>query len=328
MDFGTLFAQFEQLRVLVVGDVMLDTYLYGSVDRISPEAPVPVVNVSKVERHPGGAANVALNIAAMGARAYIAGVIGHDPDGELLRQALQAYKVRTEGLIIDDSRPTTVKNRVVCRNQQMLRYDMEETRDLAQNQETRLLETISAIIHNENIDVVIFEDYNKGVLTETVIEKTMAICAEALVPTCVDPKSRHFMSYKGATLFKPNLREIKEALKMDIDAGNPDELKQASDNLKEKLQNHITFITLSEKGVFIDEGRTFYNIPAHIRNIADVSGAGDTVIAVAALCLAINLDIRLMAEISNIAGGLVCEAPGVVAINSVQLLAEANRLIK
>ncbi len=327
VNFDQLFEQLTQLKVGVIGDVMLDTYMWGHVERISPEAPVPVVSLDKKEYRIGGAANVALNIASLGAAVSMLSVVGNDDEGKMLRQLLDEKKIKTDFLLSSPKRITTNKTRIISRNQQMMRLDNEITHDLWFEDENRLILALQTFIAQENPDVFIFEDYNKGVLTELIIQKAIDLCKHNGIITTVDPKRKNFFSFKGVDLFKPNLKEVKEGLNLLIDDVNEEALKSIHEKLREQLQHHTSFITLSEKGVFYNNETEAGIIPTHIRNIADVSGAGDTVIAVASLVYAAAKDVKLMAEIANIAGGLVCEEVGTAAINKEQLLQECKRLL-
>lgn len=327
VNFDQLFEQLAQLKVGVIGDVMLDTYLWGHVERISPEAPVPIVSLDEKEYRIGGAANVALNIASLGAAVSMLSVVGNDDEGKMLRQLLDEKKIKTDFLLSSHKRITTSKTRIISRNQQMMRLDNEITHDLWFEDENRLILALQTFIAQEKPDVLIFEDYNKGVLTELIIQKAIDLCKHNGIITTVDPKRKNFFSFKGVDVFKPNLKEVKEGLNLLIDDVNEEALKSIHEKLREQLQHHTSFITLSEKGVFYNNETEAGIIPTHIRNIADVSGAGDTVIAVASLVYAAAKDVKLMAEIANIAGGLVCEEVGTAAINKERLLQECKLLL-
>lgn len=327
MNFDQLFTSFNQTKVLIVGDVMLDTYWWGNVDRISPEAPVPVVALSKKEWRVGGAANVALNTAALGAQTSIISVIGKDSDGEQLKKLMHESHIDVSGIIDTATRITTNKMRVMSRNQQMMRLDAEITADIDASLEDELIASVLKHIEDNTPQVLIFEDYNKGILTQKVIETIIVACKEKGIFTAVDPKRKNFLTYKGVTLFKPNLKEVKEGLNLLIDQINLPTLRNIHQALHEKLQHNISFITLSEKGVFFQKEDHSMIIPTHVRNIADVSGAGDTVIAVASLVYAATQDMHLAAELANIAGGLVCEEVGTAAINKTKLLEECKVLL-
>lgn len=325
MNINALFEQFSGKRIAVVGDVMLDAYLRGGVFRVSPEAPVPIVSLEKQEDRLGGAANVALNLVSLGAKAIICSVIGNDKDGNRLVDLLAEQGISSEGIVQSENRQTTVKTRVIGNNQQLLRIDAEQTDDINATEENQIIAKIQHLIA-QGIDALIFEDYNKGVLTQNVIEKIIRLCQENQIVTTVDPKKTNFLAYKGVTLFKPNLKELKEGLDVHFSIENKSDFENAVLQLEQILQNEITFITLSEHGVFIKNEADKFYIPAHLRNIADVSGAGDTVISVATLCLTLGLPISEIAEIANLAGGLVCEKSGVVSIELPQLKAELTRI--
>ena len=326
-NFDQLFIDFSKLKVVIIGDVMLDTYWWGQVDRISPEAPVPVVALQRKEHRVGGAANVALNTVALGAETTIVSVIGSDADGVLLQTLFEAEQIDTRYLLTDASRMTTNKTRVMSRNQQMMRLDAEITTPIHSDIEAALLQKFTACLDAKNPDVVIFEDYDKGVLTPTFIKAAIAICTERNIVMSVDPKKNNFLAYKGVTLFKPNLKEVKEGLQVPIAAVTLDNLRAVHAALQTHLAHQISLITLSEKGMFYDTGDTAKIIPTHVRSIADVSGAGDTVIAVASLVYAATKNIELATEMANIAGGLVCEEVGTAAINKTRLLTECKLLL-
>lgn len=327
MDFDKLFSSFSQVKVAVIGDVMLDTYWWGKVDRISPEAPVPVVAVSKREERIGGAGNVALNIRALGASVNVISVMGNDNEADQLKRLLENSQINTTYLIKSAERITTNKIRIISRNQQMMRLDAEITQPLSSNDETALISSFEKYIKEEKPAVVILEDYNKGVLSETVIEKIISLCIANKIITTVDPKRKNFFAYKQVDIFKPNLHEAKEGLNIISEDVTKELLQNIHNSLHEKLDHKISLITLSEKGVFFQTGKEQAIIPTHIRSIADVSGAGDTVIAVASLVYAATGNVHLMAEMANIAGGLVCEEVGTVAIDKDKLLAECKHLL-
>jgi D-glycero-beta-D-manno-heptose-7-phosphate kinase len=326
-DFKKLFRSFSSLKVGVIGDVMLDTYMWGQVERISPEAPVPVVTLHNKEYRVGGAGNVALNCRSLGARVTILSVTGDDSNAVLLQKLLENNKISTSNLLKSSERITTNKTRIISRNQQMMRLDEERTNDLGRKDEKVFLEKVRDYITSSRPHIIIFEDYNKGVLTEKVIREVIAMCKKSGVITAVDPKRKNFFSYKGAYIFKPNLKEVKEGLNLLIDEINPSVLKKIHVELKKILSHSISFITLSEKGVYFQKDNKSGIISSHIRNVADVSGAGDTVIAVAAMVYAATKNVQLMAEIANIAGGMVCEEVGTVAINREKLMHECELLL-
>jgi rfaE bifunctional protein kinase chain/domain len=326
-DFRQLFGMFGTVKAGVIGDIMLDTYLWGHVERISPEAPVPVVSLDRREYRIGGAGNVALNLASLGARVATFSVIGMEEEGKVLEGLLGSNEIDTGYLLKSPARITTSKARVMGRNQQMMRLDSETTRDLSVPEEDDLIGQVERYLERERPQVMVFEDYNKGVLTARVIREVIRLCRHHNVVTAVDPKRKNFFSYQGVTIFKPNLKEVKEGLNLLLDDVRLPALRDIHEQLADKLQHHISFITLSEKGVFYQSGEQSALIPSHLRNIADVSGAGDTVIAVASLVYAVTRDVQLMAEVANIAGGLVCEEVGTAAINKDRLLQECMELV-
>ncbi len=326
MNFEKLFKDCSNLKVAVVGDVMLDTYWWGKVDRISPEAPVPVVALSKKEERIGGAGNVALNTASLGAETTLFSVIGDDEDAEILMGLLQQQHIDTKYMVKSSERITTNKIRIISRNQHMMRLDAEVTNYISSEDEELLVNNFTSFVKRYQPAVVIFEDYNKGVLTEKVISSIIAICKEQGIVTTVDPKRKNFFAYKGVDIFKPNLKEVKEGLNLLTDDTGENTLKNIHAELHNLLQHRISLITLSEKGIFIQKGNFTKIIPSHMRNIADVSGAGDTVIAVASLIYAATKDITLSAQLANLAGGLVCEEVGTVAISKEKLMKECKEL--
>ncbi|XZF14035.1 bifunctional heptose 7-phosphate kinase/heptose 1-phosphate adenyltransferase [Chitinophagaceae bacterium MMS25-I14] len=327
MSLKDLFDRMQDMHVVVVGDVMLDNYWWGDVDRISPEAPVPIVAIRQRESRLGGAANVALNCRALGAKVTLASVIGDDNEGRQLAQLCEDAGMDTRLIMHSERRLTTTKTRVISRNQHMLRLDEEIADDLYTEEEHPFIDLVLRFLQREKPQVLIFEDYNKGVLKENVIRRITEHCNEIGIITAVDPKKKNFLAYRNVTIFKPNLKEVREGLHLPIHQVTAEELNEAHAVLKNSLGHQVTFITLSEKGVFYNDSSKDEIIPSHIRNIADVSGAGDTVIATASLIYALTRDARLMSSVSNIAGGLVCEQVGVVPINREQLLIEAENLV-
>lgn len=324
MTIHELLADFKTKRILVIGDVMIDAYTLGKVHRVSPEAPVPIVSLEKQEERLGGAANVALNLKALGADPVLCSVIGNDAQGQRLKLLMGDQHMSVAGIVSSNERVTTVKTRVIGNNQHLLRIDSEDTHALSTTEENAFVQAIKAVVETEQIDAIIFEDYNKGVLTATVIEAIIALAKHHQIPTTVDPKKENFLAYKGVTLFKPNLKELKEGVGIRCSFLEREQFDQAVALLEAQLTNEITFVTLSEHGVYIKQGSDDLHVPAHLRNISDVSGAGDTVISVATLCLAAGCSIETIAELSNLAGGLVCEKSGVVTIDPLQLIEECE----
>ncbi len=325
MDISTIFSKFESLRILVIGDVMIDAYVEGSVTRVSPEAPVPIVNLKHRTRRLGGAANVALNLAALGATPVLTSIIGDDEGASDLLNLMEESGMVVSGMERSGSRKTTVKTRVIGNHQQLLRIDDEIIAPLTKSEEDQVIANVAR--HLDEIDAIIFEDYNKGVLTPRVIHEVIEMAREKGVITTVDPKKENFFEYKNVTMFKPNLKELKEGLNIDAELVPKENVfEQAIYAMEDKLQNEISFVTLSEHGVFIQKSESKHYVPAHIRNISDVSGAGDTVISVATACLAAGMEIRDVAEWANLAGGLVCERSGVVPVDKQQLQTEIEKL--
>lgn len=326
-ELKELFTKMSQLHVVVVGDVMLDNYWWGQVDRISPEAPVPVVSIQKKETRIGGAANVALNCRSLGAKVSLASVIGADTSGNLLQDLCTQAGIDTQLLLNSASRTTTNKTRILSRNQQMIRLDEEQTDELSTADEHPFIDKVLRMLQREKPQVLVFEDYNKGVLKENIIDRVTKHCKELGIVTLVDPKKHNFLAYKGINIFKPNLKEVREGLGLTLEQIDSTTLTQVHELLRVQLQHDATFITLSEKGVFVADEQQSTLLPAHIRDIADVSGAGDTVIATAALVYTLSKDLQLMASIANIAGGLVCEEVGVMPIDKARLEQECIKLM-
>lgn len=326
MDYKDIFQKFNNLNVVVIGDIMVDSYQWGKVERISPEAPVPICAVTKIENRLGGAGNVALNLKAMGANPILCSVIGEDSNGENLLHLMQQEGMTTDYILQSTDRPTTTKTRIIGNNSQMLRIDNESIETLDRKEETAFLKRIESLFSKMKIDVVIFQDYDKGVITERVITTTTSQANKKNIPITVDPKHRNFSLYKDVAMFKPNLKELKEGLKIEFDKPTQENLENASLLLKDKQRIEKVFITLSEYGVFFADyskkQAKVVLLPANVRKIADVSGAGDTVISVASLCLALDIEPKEIAKISNLAGGLVCEEVGVVPINKDRLYRE------
>ncbi|MDP2414533.1 bifunctional heptose 7-phosphate kinase/heptose 1-phosphate adenyltransferase [Daejeonella sp.] len=321
-----IFEKFNSLNIMIIGDVMMDSYIWGKVERVSPEAPVPVVKVSNKENRLGGAANVALNVQSLGGKPFICAIIGDDKDGEEFLSLLRNQNLSEQGILKIKNRPTTVKTRIIAHNQQIVRVDVETDENISEAETEVMIGMIKKILAEQKIDAIIFEDYDKGLITEKLISETAELAEHRGIITVVDPKKRNFHSYKGVHLFKPNLKELEDGLKMVIDSSKPNQVENAISKLKSQLGARAVMLTLSEKGVFINSDLGQRHVAAHKRDIADVSGAGDTVIATAALCLAAGLDEFKASEIANLAGGLVCEHVGVVPIDKARLLEESRKL--
>jgi rfaE bifunctional protein kinase chain/domain len=316
-----------KMQILVVGDLMLDRYLWGKVERISPEAPVPVVEVELEENRLGGAANVALNLKALGAEPILCGVIGTDLEGDLFLEQLQLSGLSTQGIVRIAGRRTTAKIRIIGNQHQMLRVDKEIRTPLQAEEAQQVLAQIKLSL--PQVQGVIFEDYDKGLLDSNLIQKIQQAFAPLKIPVLVDPKYRNFFYYPGCTVFKPNLKELREGLNLPLHKDDYSGLQQAVLELRKTMPHSWTLLTLSENGMFLlDEAGKGWRIPAHERKIADVSGAGDTVISVLTYAHLLGLSIPESAALANLAGGMVCEFPGVVPIEKEELVNELNRLQK
>ncbi len=329
-DITTLFHSFEGKKLMIIGDVMIDSYLWGNVDRVSPEAPVPIVALNKRESRLGGAANVALNIQNMGGVPVLCSVIGNDSKGSLFRELLDEQGLTGKGILGSDHRLTTVKFRVFGNNVQMLRVDEEVAHHLRKEESDRLLDNIQAQLADGDIEAIVFEDYDKGVITPGLIGLVMELAKLHDVPVVVDPKKKNFSSYKGVDLIKPNLKELREGMNLNGELADQEQIQKAVLALQNKLKVETVLATLSDKGIYYSRRNAAGefesgSIPAYIRDVADVSGAGDTVISLAALCVAAGTPVELMARICNLAGGLVCEKVGVVPVNKDKLTQEALR---
>lgn len=318
---------FAGLHVIVVGDVILDSYCWGRADRISPEAPVPVLLHEGEEHRLGGAANVALNLAAMGAVPHLVSVLGDDAQADIFEDLMRHHDLDCQGLLRSSQRPTTVKTRFMARHQQLLRWDREKNFLINSEETERICEICVNIASRTPVHALLFQDYDKGVLSIPLLQRLQSWADFLGIPTAVDPKKRHFLHYQGATLFKPNLREVNEGLGLSISEREPDvaELEFAALRIRQILNNRYTLITLGARGMYLHgaEGGTL--LPARERSVADVCGAGDTVIALAALGLAAGWDMKTAALLANLGGGLVCEYQGVVPVDADRLWKEWER---
>ncbi len=313
------------LRALVIGDAMLDHYITGAVHRISPEAPVPVVQHQQETFQLGGAANVVQNLVALGAEVTLCTVIGADEQGGVLLDRLRQITPHTSAIIASLTRPTTVKTRIIGNGQQMLRIDREVTHELSAGETAELLRAIAKEIDQNAIDVIIFEDYDKGVVTAELITSVAAYAAETRIPVVVDPKHRNLLNYRNVRLLKPNFKELCDAVPFSVEK-TPKSLKKATDYLRSRLEHHTTLVTLSEQGVWIDDGQHGKLYPTRKVQVADVSGAGDTVMSIIALAVCLGAEPDQLALLANLAGGQVCEKNGVVPVNKKELIAEIKRL--
>ncbi|HXM38855.1 MAG TPA: D-glycero-beta-D-manno-heptose-7-phosphate kinase [Gemmatimonadales bacterium] len=311
-----LLGKMAAAKIVVVGDAMLDVYLVGEVDRVSPEAPVPVVTVHASRHALGGAANVAANVAAIGAECRLVAVVGDDTRGESVRAELTDVKLESAYLVVDAGRPTTSKTRVVARGQQMLRID-EEIEDPIS---ARVMEQLSAALERamRDADALLIEDYNKGTLVPQVIERGMALAKKRGLPVIVDPKFKNFFAYRGATVFKPNRRELELAMGAALDLAHPDALPEAL----EKLAVDNLLLTLGAEGmILVTKDQAITRIPTMAREVFDVSGAGDTVTAWVGAALAAGASVREAAHIANFAAGMEVGKAGVATVSPAEVLA-------
>ncbi|MAW30480.1 MAG: D-glycero-beta-D-manno-heptose-7-phosphate kinase [Flavobacteriales bacterium] len=319
INFKKVFSEFNNKKVLIIGDAMIDAYMWGEINRMSPEAPVPIVEIQKHETRLGGAANVALNIQSLEAKPILCSVIGDDIHGNLFLDLMHKSNLSTEGILISKKRRTTLKTRVIANEKHQLRVDEEDTKPI--QLENKFINKIKD--HISSCDVVILQDYNKGTLTQNVIKEIIATANKLNIPTIVDPKKINFNNYNNCTIFKPNLSEIKEGMKIDFNSNNQNEINEVTNKLLNKLQAKAILLTMSEQGISITYNKEFEYTPAFQRKIIDVSGAGDTVISVASLCLTTEMNFKILSKLSSLAGGIVCEEVGVVPINKNKLLSEA-----
>ena len=312
----------SQLKILVIGDLMLDKYLFGKVTRISPEAPVPIVDVYEEDARLGGAANVALNLQSLGVTPVLVGAIGDDSNGKEFLKIIAQYKLSNQQIILSQNRRTTTKFRVIGNHQQVLRVDKEDTFPISETEVQFILEKLKKLFSNGEIHAIIFEDYDKGFITPELINKVVHWSNFYNIPTFVDPKFKNFLFYGHCTVFKPNLKELKAGMGHQFRWNSLEELKLIAPEIRDFLGNNYLLLTLSEQGVLC-VGNEVRHYPAFYRQIADVSGAGDTVISVLAACMTAGLDFFTSAQLANLAGGLVCEKVGVVAIDKNEWLHEA-----
>ena len=323
INVDTLLQELSKKTVLVVGDVMIDRYLWGAVDRVSPEAPVPVLDLEASENRLGGAANVAMNIKALGAQVVLCGIVGADVAGNSFHRLMEREQLSTKTILTLDNAKTTVKTRVIGSHQHLLRVDDERFLELADTEASQFMSMITEAL-NDAPDLVIIQDYNKGSLTSEVIAYILDSSLKLQIPVAVDPKDEHFFAYSGVALFKPNLKEIRQALRQQI-ARDMASLHTASNLLRAKLKHHLTCITLSDKGIFLDDGQTAVLIETDVRQVVDVCGAGDAVISIVALANLISGDLNLLGHLGNLAGGIVCEEVGVCPINMHKLKSEIQQ---
>jgi len=312
-----LFAEFKKKNIMVIGDIMLDRYVWGRVSRISPEAPVPVVEIESESYRFGGAANVAYNVKTLGANVFPIGVIGKDGSGEILKKFLEENDLPTDGIIIDKERPTTVKTRVIAHNQHVVRTDRELRKGISIKVQGQILDLIR--LHLNGVDGIIIEDYNKGLLVSRFISDLIELALSKDKMIFVDPKFDNFFNYQKVTLFKPNLKEVADKLGVRIDSDEA--LNRAGRKLMSRLECKALMITLGDEGMILferDSGEI--KIPTHAMKVHDVSGAGDTVIATMAVAMTSGSSLLEAATIANHAAGIVCGEVGIKPVDRDQLL--------
>ncbi len=307
-----IFSNIQNKFVAVIGDVMLDRYIWGRVSRISPEAPVPIVDVLRNTNHLGGASNVALNIKSLGAVPVLFGVVGRDTDATELRAIFQQTNVITDFLVEDPDRPTTVKTRVIAGSQHVVRIDYEDRQQIGVETARRLLDRLEG--HLGSIQSIILQDYNKGVIGPDLIHSVIDLARSRDIPVLVDPKYTNFFEYKGVSVFKPNRKETEDALKTRLT--NDKSFEDAARLLRSRLECDNVLLTLGELGMLLlQSDDSIMRIPTKARKVADVSGAGDTVIATMAVAMSGGATLEEAAHIANFAGGLVCEEVGIVPVD-------------
>lgn len=315
---------FRGKKIAVIGDLMLDGYYWGDVSRISPEAPVPVIDVDEEFFRFGGAANVALNLLKLEAVPLPIGVIGNDNDAKIFNSLISEAGISSEGIIVDSSRPTTTKTRVIGSNQHLVRIDKEKKTYISESTQSEILNQFKK--HIDQLDGIILQDYNKGVLTPEIISETIKLANSKKIVVTVDPKFKNFFEYKNTTVFKPNKKETEDALGMSLTS--KEDILLAGKTLYEKLNAKYILITMGEKGVALfEEGKSVNHIPTKARKVRDVSGAGDTVIATLTLALSAGAEIYEAAYLANYAGGLVCEEVGIVPIEIEKLFNAIEKVI-
>jgi len=321
LEIKQWFTNINSKKILVIGDFMLDKYIQGKVERISPEAPVPVVHVHKRDARAGGAGNVVMNVQSLGAQVFPVSLIGADENGNALLDIFKNLGVCCDGILQLPELKTTTKTRVLAQSHHMLRIDDEDLKQINDSQRIIMLKHIQNLLENNSFDAILFEDYDKGVLNENTISTIVKWANEKSIPTFVDPKKNNFTAYKNVTFFKPNLKELREGLGINIQ--DVEDVIKADALLRKILNNTYTLCTMSEKGVFFSDAQSHAVQKSLVRNLADVSGAGDSVIATLTCLYVAGADAETAAQIANIAAGIVCEYPGVVPVEKERLLQES-----
>jgi len=310
--------KFDKSRILVIGDLILDRFVYGNVNRISPEAPVPVVEVEKEIDLPGGAGNVANNIASLNGKVYLASVIGNDIVGEKLKTDLTKKEINTECIFTDETRFTTVKTRIIGQHQQIVRFDKESTHKLSQTMTEKIIDFIKSKINE--IQTIIISDYGKGVINQLLLSKIINISKEKKIFVTVDPKVEHFLKYRYVSCITPNLKEAIQGMHLSYKTITEQDILNLGEKILKKLKCDSVIITRGENGmsVFVKNKKAVH-IPTRAKEVYDVTGAGDTVIAVLSLCLAAGADILTSSEIANYAAGIVVGKLGTATVNIEEL---------
>ena len=327
IDLKSTFKSFDDKKIMVIGDIMIDAYIFGDVDRVSPEAPVPVLDLKSRDYRLGGAGNVARNIMSLGAKPIMCTVVGNDEDANIIRNLLTDKHGISDEYVMTSNRITTCKTRMISQSQQLLRLDSEDISPLSNELSLEFIALIKKAIDKESPEAIILEDYDKGVITPLLITEIGAYAKSKGIITTADPKHRNFDDYKGVTLFKPNFKEFMVGTKTVIAKNDFDALLALAKEYRQEKNIDNLLITLSEYGVLIIDKDSHFHIPAEKRDISDVSGAGDTVISVITLCMTTKMPINKATQIANIAGGLVCEKIGVVPIDKSELLNETLRIV-
>ncbi len=314
--------RFSAARVLVVGDIVLDHYIWGKVSRISPEAPVPVVNVTKENLLLGGATNVVQNIHALGGSVSVCGVIGQDEAGRQVLQLLRAQNIPAGGLVIDEGRPTTIKTRIIAHNQQVVRFDRETKDRIDKDAHRRIFESVKQRV-KEGLDAIVLSDYCKGVVTGDLVRDIVRLARRHGLIVSVDPKVSHFGMYRGVTILTPNALEASIGSKIDIE--DEASLLRAGELLLKRLKCAAVLITRGEQGMTLfEQGRKVTHIPTVAREVYDVTGAGDTVIGTLTLAMAAGASMADAARISNFAAGIVVGIVGTATVKPEELKKRIN----
>lgn len=327
IDFPALFSSFTNQKILIIGDVMIDTYLWGKVNRVSPEAPVPIVSGIMEENRLGGAANVALNVKSLGAVPILCSVIGGDERGNHFLELLEEQNLSDVGITVDDYRVTTQKTRVISGFKHLLRVDEEIDSMLSARVEEKFIEIVLNLMETGGISSIIIQDYDKGVLTPSVITRIFKLSRKRKIPLMVDPKFRNFQRYKGVNIFKPNLKELIKGIQLESRTPAIKEIAERSEAFRKKQDIETLMVTLSSRGILVLDDTGTTHLPAVERDVTDVSGAGDTVISVASVCYNSKLSSAQIAAVANLAGGQVCERSGVVPVDREQLLKECSEFL-